>query len=86
MKRIISEKQYRVNLESFQLRRRYMERVIATLNNELCEDGLSPSERVKLYGALNAAVKIVNDSQRDSKIEEIEYRISALEKEKKNVS
>lgn len=79
MKRIISEKQYRVNLESFQLRRRYMERVIATINNELCEEGLSPAERVKLYCALNSSMKILADSEKDSLLEKIETRLAKLE-------
>ena len=75
--------EYRSAMETFKQRRRYMEKIIASLNNELCEDGLTHAERVKLYRELTTAVKVVNETQRDAKIEEVEYRITALEQENK---
>lgn len=83
MKNVMKPLSYRANMETFKARRKFMEKVIADLNNEILNDACTTSERVKLYHALTQAVKVVTENQLAAKDAEIEFRISELEKESK---
>ena len=79
MKKITREVQYRVNMDSFEKRRRYLEKVIGNLNNELLEKDLRPSERAKLYNCLISAIKNINDSQKDAILQDLDARLQKVE-------
>ena len=60
-----------------------MEKVIAAIHNEACDEGLTKAEKVKLFHALTQAMKVLNDSQKEAKDEELEFRICQIEKDQK---
>ncbi len=75
----MTERKYRIPLKSNNKRIRYLERVTAQLNNELIDSAYSVSERTKLYSNLLSTVRLIHEVVIDSKIEELEHRIMALE-------
>lgn len=77
--KILIERRYRVNLDNFDKRKRFLGQVAASINNELIEN-LSPNEKSKLYANLTSVVKLYNDIERDSLLEQHEARLIELEK------
>ncbi len=83
MKKILTEKKYRMNLSEFKQRKQYISRLLSHLNNEVLDCDLSPNDRSKLYNALIQGLKTMNELCRDSTLEELEARVSALEEARK---
>jgi len=79
MKKVTKAVKYRINLEDFAKRRRYLERIAGDINNTLLEEELSPSERSKLYSNLLNAIQSIQTGQRDALLEEISERLKKVE-------
>ncbi len=83
MQKILTEKKYRMNLSEYKQRKQYLSRLLSHLNNEVLDSDLSPNDRAKLYNALIQGLKTMNEVCRDSTLEELEARITALEEAKR---
>jgi hypothetical protein len=83
MKMILTERKYRIPFHTNPGRCRYLERVVAQLNNELIEDGLTPADRSRFYNSLLSAVKHIHEFKTDAQLEDLERRIEAIENERK---
>jgi len=82
MKKILQERKYRINLADFTIRKTYLSQMITELNNQSLSVDLTASERNKIYNSITQATKVLNEICKDSTIEELEKRITALEAQK----
>jgi len=83
MKKLLQEKKYSLNLSEFEQRKKYISKLLSHLNNEVLDSDLTPSDRAKLYNSLIQGLKTMNELCRDSTLEQLEARITALEEIKK---
>lgn len=79
MKILLSERKYRIPLATHESRRRYLEKVIAQLNNELTEPDLSPVDKARFYNAMLSAIKLAHEFEYDMKLQELDERLNAIE-------
>ncbi|MDD5474334.1 MAG: hypothetical protein PHU34_09345 [Candidatus Methanoperedens sp.] len=79
MKILLSERKYRIPLGSHESRRRYLEKVIAQLNNELTEPDLSPVDKSRFYNSLLNAIKLAHEFEYDMKLQELDGRLKVIE-------
>ncbi len=83
MKKLLQEKKYSLNLSDYGQRKKYISKLLSHLNNEVLDSDLSPNDRAKLYNSLIQGLKTMNEVCRDSILEQLESRITALEEARK---
>lgn len=86
MNSILRERKYAINLASPKKRKEILSQLAAEVTNELILESLTPNEKTRRQAILIQTIKLYDEIDINSKIEDFEDRLVELEKGRNNAT
>lgn len=79
MKKVLRERQYRIDLSAPGLQKKYLWGLIAQLNNEAIDPANTPGERKCAYQSIIQAMKVLSDVEKVETLQSLDERLKIVE-------